>query len=94
MLSVTMLVPFARPRITVICGCISVGNPGYGSVLTCVLISRLFAVTRTASSEISTWHPISSSFAVSDSRCFGMTLWIVTSPRVAAAANIYVPASI
>ena len=54
MLSVTMLVPFASPRITVICGCISVGNPGYGSVLTCVLISRLFAVTRTASSEIST----------------------------------------
>ena len=35
-LSVTVLVPSEIPRTTAICGCISVGNPGYGSVVTCV----------------------------------------------------------
>ena len=33
-LSVTMLVPSASARVTAICGCISVGYPGYGSVFT------------------------------------------------------------
>ena len=35
-LSVTVLVPSEITRTTAICGCISVGNPGYGSVVTCV----------------------------------------------------------
>ncbi len=33
-LSVTILVPSASARVTAICGCISVGYPGYGSVFT------------------------------------------------------------
>ena len=33
-LSVTMLVPSASARVTAICGCISVGYPGYGRVFT------------------------------------------------------------
>ena len=39
-------------------------------------------------------HPISTSFAVVASRCFGITFLTITSPFVAAAANINVPASI
>ena len=33
-LSVTILVPSASARVTAICGCISVGYPGYGRVFT------------------------------------------------------------
>ena len=36
-LSVIVLVPLQRASVTPICGCISVGNPGYGRVFTCVL---------------------------------------------------------
>ena len=50
--------------------------------------------TLTASSNSSTSHPISSSFAIVASRCFGITFNTVTSPFVAAAANMNVPASI
>ena len=45
---------------------------------------------RTASSYSSTFTPISSSLAVMDSKCFGITLRTVTSPPVAAAATISV----
>ena len=88
MLSVTMLVPVARASVTAICGCISVGYPGYGKVFTCVLRSFFAEITRTASSNSSTSHPISSNLAVIASRCFGITFLIRISPRVAAAANI------
>jgi len=94
MLSVTMLEPLASARTTAICGCISVGNPGYGSVFTLVDFNSSLPITRTLSSPSMTWHPISSSFADKDSRCFGMTSLTVISPLVAAAANINVPASI
>ena len=70
------------------------GYPGYGNVFTCVLFSLPFATTRTASSNSSTSQPISISFEMVASRCFGITFRTVTSPRVAAAANINVPASI
>ena len=93
-LSAIVLVPSHNASVTPICGCISVGNPGYGSVFTCVLWSLFFATTRTASSNSSTSQPISSSFAIVASKCFGITLSTVTSPIVAAAANINVPASI
>ena len=89
-----ILVPFDRANVTPICGCMSVGNPGYGSVFTCVLFKRLFATTLTASSNSSTWHPISSNLEIVASRCFGITFNTVMSPFVAAAANINVPASI
>jgi UDP-N-acetylglucosamine 1-carboxyvinyltransferase len=94
MLSVTMLVPSASARVTVICGCISVGNPGYGRVL--MLVCRCFGLptTRTASSNSTTSQPISNNFAEIASRCFGITFLTVISPRVAAAAHIKVPASI
>ena len=94
MLSVTVLVPSAIPRITAICGCISVGNPGYGSVVTCVWCSFPSEIIRTASSNSSTLHPASTSLAVVASRCFGITSFTSTSPPAAAAANIKVPASI
>ena len=51
-------------------------------------------LTLTESSPSSTIAPISVSFAVIDSKCFGITFLIVTSPFVAAAAIINVPASI
>ena len=93
-LSVTTLVPSASASVTVICGCISVGNPGYGSVLisVCTWLGR--PTTRTASSNSVTSQPISISFAEIASRCFGMTFCTITSPRVIAAAHINVPASI
>ena len=93
-LSVTVLVPSAMPRTTVICGCISVGNPGYGSVVICVWVNPLLATMRTASSNSSIIHPASISFADVASKCFGITFFIKTSPFVAAAAHIKVPASI
>ena len=93
-LSVIVLVPFASASTTPICGCISVGYPGYGNVFTCVLVRRPLATTRTASSNSSTSHPISTNLEIVASKCFGITLSTVTSPRVAAAANINVPASI
>ena len=93
-LSVIVLVPLQSASVTPICGCISVGNPGYGSVFTCVLVRSPLDTTRTASSNSSTSQPISSSLAIVASKCFGMTFNTVTSPLVAAAANINVPASI
>ena len=50
MLSVMTLVPVESANVIAICGCISVGNPGYGSVLIFVLVKRSFTTTRTASS--------------------------------------------
>ena len=92
--SVTVLPPFAVLRMTVICGCISVGKPGYGRVLIRVRFSSPDAVTRTASSYSVTVQPISRSFELMHSRCFGITFLTRMSPRVAAAAAIKVPASI
>ena len=77
-----------------ICGCMSVGKPGCGIVFTLHLLSGPSQRTRTASSYSTTVTPISISFAVMDSRCFGVTFFTSTSPRVAAAAAMYVPASI
>ena len=51
-------------------------------------------LTSTESSFSITSTPISSSFAEIDSRCFGMTFVMSRCPCVAAAAHIYVPASI
>ena len=89
-----ILVPLHKASVTPICGCISVGNPGYGRVFTCVLVRSPFDTTRTASSNSSTSQPISTSFAIVASKCFGITFSTVTSPLVAAAANMNVPASI
>ena len=94
MLSVTVLVPSAIPKSTAICGCISVGKPGYGSVVTCVCFKCPSDITLTESSNSSTWQPTSNSFAVVASRCFGMTSFTSTLPPVAATANMNVPASI
>ena len=52
------------------------------------------ALTRTASSYSITVHPISISLAEIHSKCLGITFLIKTSPPVAAAAHINVPASI
>ena len=49
-LSVTMLEPLASASATAICGCISVGKPGYGSVLTLVLPISPSAITLIQSS--------------------------------------------
>ena len=92
--SVTMLVPWESASTTLIWGCISVGKPGYGWVFTCVRFRRLVATTRTESSDSSIWHPISTSFALIASRCFGITFLTTTSPLVAAAPIMKVPASI
>ena len=94
MLSVTVLVPSAIPKSTAICGCISVGKPGYGSVVTCVCFKCPSDITLTESSNSSTWQPTSNSFAVVASRCFGMTFFTSTLPPAAATANMNVPASI
>ena len=94
MLSVTILVPWASARTTAICGCISVGNPGYGNVLTLVLLRLPLLITLTQSSPSITSQPTSISLADNDSRCLGITSLTTTSPRVAADANINVPASI
>ena len=74
--------------------CTSVGNPGYGAVLTLTPFKGLSTVTLTLSSPSSTIAPISKSFAEIDSKCFGITFFIVISPFVAAAAIMNVPASI
>ena len=47
-----------------------------------------FRRTRTASSRSSTSTPISTSLAVMQSRCLGMTFWMSTSPPAAATAAI------
>ena len=52
------------------------------------------AITLIQSSPSTSLQPISRSFAVIDSRCFGITSLITISPLVAAAAIINVPASI
>ena len=72
----------------------SVGNPGYGAVFTLTPFRSPSTYTLTLSSPSSTIAPISISFAAIDSKCFGITFFIVTSPLVAAAAIINVPASI
>ena len=54
----------------------------------------LVASTLIASSYSVITTPISRSLAVIDSRCFGVMLFTVMQPLVAAAAHIYVPASI
>ena len=94
MLSVIVLVPVESPSVIAICGCISVGNPGYGSVLICVWRRRCAATTLTASSDSSISAPISINFAEIVSKCLGITFLIRTSPLVAAAAIMKVPASI
>ena len=72
----------------------SVGNPGYGVVFILTPLSSPSTVTLTLSSPSSTTTPISISFAVIDSKCLGITFFIVMSPLVAAAEIINVPASI
>ena len=72
----------------------SVGNPGYGNVLTCVCFNSQFPNTRIASSSSVIWHPISINLADIASKCLGITFFTTISPFVAAAANINVPASI
>ena len=72
----------------VICGCMSVGKPGWGWVFTLHLRRGLSHTTRTVSSPSSTVTPISSSLAEMDSRCLGVTFRTVTSPPVAAAATM------
>ena len=52
------------------------------------------ASTVTASSNSSISQPISLNLAVIESRCLGVIFLTVTLPLVAAAAAIYVPASI
>ena len=74
--------------------CTSVGNPGYGAVFTLTPLNSLSTVTLTLSSPSLTIAPISISLALIDSKCLGIILVIVTSPFVAAAAIINVPASI
>ena len=94
-LSVTILDPSDNANNVANCGCISVGKPGYGNVLICVGPKRSsIPTTRTASSYSSTVAPISTSFALIASKCFGITFLISTSPFVAAAIHINVPASI
>ena len=85
-LGVTMLVPEARESATVICGCISVGKPGYGRVLTLTRDSGPRRVTRTASSCSSISTPISLSLAVMQSRCLGMMFLMSRLPPAAATA--------
>ncbi len=62
--------PSASAIHTAICGCMSVGKPGYGMVFTFERRSRWSASTRIASSYSVTFAPISRSFAVMQSRCF------------------------
>ena len=93
-LSVMTLVPCDSASVTAICGCISVGNPGYGSVLICVALNRPSAMTRTASSYSITRAPISFNLEEIASKCFGITFLMSTFPLVAAAIVINVPASI
>ena len=56
------LVPSERARSVAICGCISVGKPGYGRVFIWECLSLWLAETRTASSNSSTVAPISINF--------------------------------
>ena len=92
--SVIVLMPPARQSAAANCGCISVGKPGYGMVFIFTLRSLPELLTVTESSPAMTVTPISRSLAEMDSRWRGMTLFILTSPPAAAAATIYVPASI
>ena len=86
--SVTMEVPFASVSSAVISGCISVGKPGCGIVLSLSGFSSPVRVIRSASSNSSTSQPAARSLAVIGSMCFGITLCSVMSPFVIAAATI------
>ena len=61
-----------------------------------MLVGRCLGLptTRTASSNSVTSQPISASLAEIASRCLGITFLTITSPLVAAAAHMKVPASI
>ena len=92
--SFIILVPSAIERTTPIWGCKSVGKPGYGRVFILALEGRESHQTLKVSPSSSTLPPISKIFAVKQSKCFGIQLWIFTSPLEAIAASIKVPASI
>ena len=94
MLSFIILVPFAVAKTTPICGCKSVGNPGYGNVFIVALFGLLLYQTLMLSPLSSTFPPISIILAVSGSKCFVIQFLISKSPFEAIAANINVPASI
>ena len=88
MLSVMTLTPEASDMHTAICGCMSVGKPGYGIVLTLARRMTPVRCTRMASSYSAIFTPISRSLAEMQSICLGMTFWMSTSPPVAATAAI------
>ena len=75
-----MLVPSASVRSVVICGCISVGNPGWGIVLTLVRTSGPSTQTRMLSSNSSMFTPIFRILLVIGSRCLGITLVTIKVP--------------
>ena len=79
-----MLVPLAMASRVVICGCMSVGKPGCGSVFTLVLFNFALRRTKIESSYSSISQPVCSNLSVIASRCFGMTFLISTSPPAAA----------
>ena len=94
MLSVMVPTPSARHSATPIWGCMSVGKPGYGRVLTLQEYSVGRPTTRMESPCSITSQPISISLAEMASMCWGMMRFTVTSPLVTAAAIMNVPASI
>ena len=89
-----MLVPLAKDKTTPICGCKSVGNPGYGNVLILALLGLLLHQTLILSPLSSTFPPTSIILAVIDSKCFVIQFFNNKSPLVATAASMKVPASI
>ena len=94
MLSFIVLLPSAIERTTPICGCKSVGKPGYGKVFTVALFGLLLQATLIESPKSSTIPPISNILAVTQSKCSGIQFFINISPLEATAASINVPVSI
>ena len=89
------LVPLDNASVTAICGCISVGNPGYGNVLMFVDSRRLSLIHVLRHRILQLLLQFRLIFAEIASKCFGITfLIIMPSPFVATAAVINVPASI
>lgn len=77
MLSFIVLLPSAIERTTPICGCKSVGKPGYGKVFTVALFGLLLQATLIESPKSSTTPPISNILAVTQSKCSGIQFLLI-----------------
>ena len=88
-----VLMPAACVISAMYCACMSVGKPGWGSVVTLEACSVRGARTRRLSGPSSMRTPVSRSLSMTARRCAGRQLRISTSPPAMAQAAMKVPVS-